>query len=197
MHAPEPQVAPRMQTYQLEEADGMTLFIALGEIREKQDPTLQFDFVCRAGICGSCAMNIDGTNKLACLTAIEDIRGAVKIYPLPHMAVVKDLVPDLSQAYAQLRSIEPWLKSDTPPPPCTCKAQSMTWQAIVGADAVLFLHDLTRLHDPAYDAEAVGRANARSRPEMADTAWITFTNRAAGDRPVKPVQVKKVTVTGY
>jgi succinate dehydrogenase / fumarate reductase iron-sulfur subunit len=61
-------------------------------------------------------MNIDGTNTLACTKAIDDVKGEVHIYPLPHMPVVKDLVPDLSQAYAQLRSVEPWLKSETPPP---------------------------------------------------------------------------------
>ena len=59
---------------------------------------------CREGICGCCAMNIDGTNTLACLKPIEDVKGAVRINPLPHMAVVKDLVPDLTQAYAQYRS---------------------------------------------------------------------------------------------
>ena len=66
------------------------------------------------GICGSCSMNIDGTNTLAALKSIEDIKGDV-VFPLPHMSVVKDLVPDLTKAYAQLSSIEPWLKSDTPP----------------------------------------------------------------------------------
>ena len=64
----EPSNPPRMQAYSLEEADGMTLFIALNEIREKQDPSLQFDFVCRAGICGSCAMVINGRPTLACRT---------------------------------------------------------------------------------------------------------------------------------
>ncbi len=62
-------------------------------------------------------MNIDGTNTLACTRAIEDIKGTVKIYPLPHMHVIKDLVPDLSIFFAQLQAIEPWLKPLTPPPP--------------------------------------------------------------------------------
>ena len=69
-------------------------------------------------------MNIDGTNTLACIKATDEIDGAVRIYPLPHMAVVKDLVPDLTQAYAQLRSVEPWLKSDTLPPPDAERLQS-------------------------------------------------------------------------
>ena len=69
----EPGSAPHMQTYELEEADGMTLFIALNEIREKQDASLQFDFVCRAGICGSCAMVINGRPGLACRTLTQNL----------------------------------------------------------------------------------------------------------------------------
>ena len=90
---------------------------ALIKIKNEVDSTLTFRRSCREGICGSCSMNIDGLNTLACLKPIEDVKGDVQIYPLPHMPVVKDLVPDLSQLYAQLRSVEPWLKSDTPPPP--------------------------------------------------------------------------------
>ena len=65
---------------------------------------------CREGVCGSCAMNIDGVNTLACLKPIEEVNGEIRIYPLPHMPVVKDLVPDLSKAYDQLASIKPWLQ---------------------------------------------------------------------------------------
>ena len=89
---------------------------ALIKIKNEVDPTLTFRRSCREGICGSCAMNIDGTNTLACLKPIDEIKGDAKVYPLPHMPVVKDLVPDLSQPYAQLRSIEPWLKSESPAP---------------------------------------------------------------------------------
>jgi succinate dehydrogenase / fumarate reductase, iron-sulfur subunit len=89
---------------------------ALIKIKNETDSTLTFRRSCREGVCGSCAMNIDGTNTLACTKAIGDVAGDVHIYPLPHMPVVKDLVPDLTQAYAQLRSVEPWLKSETPPP---------------------------------------------------------------------------------
>ena len=87
---------------------------ALIKIKNEVDPTLTFRRSCREGICGSCAMNIDGGNTLACLKPIDEVKGAVRINPLPHMPVVKDLVPDLSQVYAQLRSIEPWLKADSP-----------------------------------------------------------------------------------
>ncbi len=98
---------------------------ALIKIKNEIDPTLTFRRSCREGICGSCAMNIDGTNTLACTKAIEDCpSGDVKIYPLPHMPVVKDLVPDLTHFYAQYASIKPWLRTETPPPPDRERLQS-------------------------------------------------------------------------
>ena len=116
---------PHLDTYELDmDKVGPMVLDALIYIKNEVDPTLTFRRSCREGICGSCSMNIDGGNTLACLKAHDEIDGAVRIYPLPHMAVVKDLVPDLSQAYAQLRSIEPWLKSDTPPPPDAERRQS-------------------------------------------------------------------------
>jgi len=87
----EPGSVPRMQTYELEEADGMTLFIALNEIREKQDPSLQFDFVCRAGICGSCAMMINGRPSLACRTVTKTLGAETTLAPLPVFELIGDL----------------------------------------------------------------------------------------------------------
>ncbi len=87
----EPGSVPRMQTYELEEADGMTLFIALNEIREKQDPSLQFDFVCRAGICGSCGMMINGRPTLACRTLTKDLEPEISLAPLPVFELIADL----------------------------------------------------------------------------------------------------------
>jgi fumarate reductase iron-sulfur subunit len=86
--------APRMQTYTLEEAEGMTLFIALNEIREKQDASLQFDFVCRAGICGSCAMMINGRPGLACRTLTRSLASRITLAPLPGFALIGDLSVD-------------------------------------------------------------------------------------------------------
>ena len=86
-----PEVAPHEQTYALEEADGMTLYIALTEIRERIDPSLQFDFVCRAGICGSCAMLIDGRPGLACRTLTRDLGDHVTLAPLPFFELIGDL----------------------------------------------------------------------------------------------------------
>ena len=122
---PDADETPRLDTYELDMAKtGPMVLDALITIKNEIDPTLTFRRSCREGICGSCAMNIDGANTLACLKSSEEVEGAVRIYPLPHMSVVKDLVPDLSQAYAQLRSVEPWLKSDTPPPPDAERLQS-------------------------------------------------------------------------
>jgi succinate dehydrogenase / fumarate reductase iron-sulfur subunit len=116
---------PRLDTYEVDLGRcGPMVLDALIKIKNETDSTLTFRRSCREGICGSCSMNIDGLNTLACLKPIEDVKGDVRIYPLPHMPVVKDLVPDLSQLYAQLRSVEPWLKSDTPPPPDGERRQS-------------------------------------------------------------------------
>ncbi len=108
---------PRIDTYQVDlDSCGPMVLDALIKIKNEIDSTLTFRRSCREGVCGSCAMNIQGTNTLACTKAIEDCAGDVKIYPLPHMPVIKDLVPDLSGAFAQYRMIEPWLKTETPPP---------------------------------------------------------------------------------
>ncbi len=116
---------PRTDIYELDlDRCGPMVLDALIKIKNEIDPTLTFRRSCREGICGSCAMNIDGTNTLACTKPIEDVKGTVKIYPLPHMPVVKDLVPDLTHFYAQYASIKPWLQSKTPAPPDRERLQS-------------------------------------------------------------------------
>ena len=125
---------------------GPMVLDALIYIKNEIDPTLTFRRSCREGICGSCAMNIDGGNTLACLKPTADDEGARSaIYPLPHMPVIKDLVPDLSTAYAQLQSIEPWLQADSPPPPDAERLQSEDERGEarrhVGMHPVLLLHD--------------------------------------------------------
>merc|ERR1711971_862736 len=85
---------------------------ALIKIKNEMDPSLTFRRSCREGICGSCAMNIGGVNTLACLSKIEANDKKTKIYPLPHMYVVKDLVPDMNNFYQQYRSIQPWLQAE-------------------------------------------------------------------------------------
>jgi succinate dehydrogenase / fumarate reductase iron-sulfur subunit len=114
---PEDAANPRMDTYFVDRDDCAPMILdALIWIKNKIDPTLTFRRSCREGVCGSCAMNIDGTNTLACTKGMDEIKGTVKVYPLPHMHVVKDLVPDMTNFYAQYASIEPWLKTQTPTP---------------------------------------------------------------------------------
>merc|ERR1712217_742930 len=108
----EPTSKPKMQSYTLDlNKTGPMMLDALIRIKNEVDPTLTFRRSCREGICGSCAMNIDGVNTLACLCRIPtDTQKESRIYPLPHTYVVKDLVPDLTNFYKQYKSIEPWLK---------------------------------------------------------------------------------------
>ena len=114
---PDDEANPRVDTFEIDlESCGPMVLDALIKIKNEVDSTVTFRRSCREGVCGSCAMNIDGTNTLACTKFIDEIKGDVKIYPLPHLPVVKDLVPDLNQAYAQYTSIEPWLKTVTPAP---------------------------------------------------------------------------------
>jgi succinate dehydrogenase / fumarate reductase iron-sulfur subunit len=123
---PEGDANPRLDSYEIDlAACGPMVLDALIKIKNEIDSTLTFRRSCREGICGSCAMNIDGTNTLACLKPIADVKGDVKIYPLPHMPVIKDLVPDLSIPFGQLASVRPWIQTVTPPPPDCERRQSI------------------------------------------------------------------------
>ena len=108
---------PRMDSYEVDlDSCGPMVLDALIKIKNEIDPTLTFRRSCREGVCGSCAMNIDGTNTLACTKSMDEIKGDVTVTPLPHMQVVKDLVPDMTRFYAQYASIKPWLQTETPTP---------------------------------------------------------------------------------
>jgi len=103
---------PRYDNFEIDlDACGPMVLDALIKIKSEQDPSLTFRRSCREGICGSCSMNLDGRNGLACTTAIEDIKGDIRITPLPHMDVIKDLVPDFTHFYQQYASIKPWLEN--------------------------------------------------------------------------------------
>merc|ERR1712150_176926 len=109
---------PKMQEYDVDlNTCGPMVLDALIKIKNEMDPTLTFRRSCREGICGSCSMNMNGKNGLACINKIEDTGGkSHKIYPLPHMEIVKDLVPDLNNFYQQYKSIQPWLQRNSTRP---------------------------------------------------------------------------------
>ena len=116
---------PSMDTYEIDLGKcGPMVLDAIIYIKNELDSTLSFRRSCREGICGSCSMNIGGINTLACTMAIEDLNGDISIYPLPHMPVVKDLVPDMTDFYAQYASIKPWMQTQSPPPPDRERLQS-------------------------------------------------------------------------
>ncbi|MBI3517354.1 MAG: succinate dehydrogenase iron-sulfur subunit [Proteobacteria bacterium] len=127
---PEAKATPRLDSYAIDlEACGPMVLDALIKIKNEVDTTLTFRRSCREGICGSCAMNIDGTNTLACLKPIDEIKGDARIYPLPHLPVIKDLVPDCTVPYAQLASVTPWLQTESSPPPDRERLQSTAERA--------------------------------------------------------------------
>src|SRR4028119_612831 len=127
---PETGENPRYDTYEvnLDECGPMVLD-ALIKIKNELDPTLTFRRSCREGICGSCSMNMNGRNGLACTTSLADLKGEVRITPLPHMEVIKDLVPDFSMFYAQYASIRPWLQTVTTTPSGKERLQSQIGRA--------------------------------------------------------------------
>jgi len=142
---------PRLDSYAVDtDRCGPMVLDALIKIKNEIDPTLTFRRSCREGICGSCAMNIDGVNTLACTQAIADIRGDVKIYPLPHMPVVKDLVPDLTNFYAQYASIKPWLQTQTPAPPDRERLQSKEDQELINGPSACILCACCSTSCPSY-----------------------------------------------
>jgi succinate dehydrogenase / fumarate reductase iron-sulfur subunit len=142
---------PRMDTYEVDlDRCGAMVLDALIKIKNEIDPTLTFRRSCREGICGSCAMNIDGTNTLACTKSIEEVNEDVKVYPLPHMPVVKDLVPDLTNFYAQYASIKPWLQSRTPAPPDQERLQSKEDQLKINEPSACILCACCSTSCPSY-----------------------------------------------
>jgi len=142
---------PRVDTYDVDmDSCGPMVLDALIKIKNEIDPTLTFRRSCREGICGSCAMNIDGGNTLACTATCDSVRGDVKIYPLPHMPVVKDLVPDLTNFYAQYASIKPWLQTRTPAPPDRERLQSKQDQEKIDEPAACILCACCSTSCPSY-----------------------------------------------
>jgi len=115
---PDEDAKPRVDTFEVDMGScGPMVLDALIKIKTEVDPTLTFRRSCREGVCGSCAMNIEGTNTLACTCATESLgKAEVRVFPLPHVPVIKDLVPDLTHFFAQYASIRPWIRTQSPTP---------------------------------------------------------------------------------
>jgi succinate dehydrogenase / fumarate reductase, iron-sulfur subunit len=142
---------PRLDSYEVDmDSCGPMVLDALIKIKNEIDTTLSFRRSCREGICGSCAMNIDGKNSLACISACADVKRDIKIYPLPHLPVVKDLVPDLTNFYAQYASIKPWLQTVTPAPPDRERLQSKEDQERVDRPSACILCACCSTSCPSY-----------------------------------------------
>ena len=148
---PESGEKPRIDTYPVDTGKcGPMVLDALLKIKNEVDSSLTFRRSCREGICGSCAMNIDGTNTLACIKGLDTIEGEVRIFPLPHMPVVKDLVPDLTNFYAQYAAVKPWLQTRTPPPPDGERLQSKEDQEKVDKPSACILCACCSTSCPSY-----------------------------------------------
>ncbi|MSP20344.1 MAG: succinate dehydrogenase iron-sulfur subunit [Alphaproteobacteria bacterium] len=116
---------PVMDTFDLDlDQCGPMVLDALIKIKDQVDASLTFRRSCREGVCGSCAMNVDGTNTLACVKHIDEIQGDVMVYPLPHLKVVKDLVGDMTTFFAQYASVQPWLQAESAAPQARERLQS-------------------------------------------------------------------------
>ena len=169
---------------------GPMVLDAIIMIKNEVDPTLTFRRSCREGVCGSCAMNIDGTNTLACTIAIDDVKGDVSIYPLPHLPVVKDLVGDMSMFYAQYASVKPWLQAESAPPEGSERLQSREdraevdglWECILCAccstSCPSYWWNSERYLGPAALLQAY-RWIADSRDEQPANDWTSWKTRSS------------------
>ncbi len=150
-YEPESGENPRLDTFELQRKDcGPMVLDALIQIKSTLDSSLTFRRSCREGICGSCAMNINGINRLACTTSMQDLGAQIRIYPLPHMPVIKDLVPDLTDFFAQYASVKPWLRTDTPAPPDHERPQSKQEQEKIDRPAACILCACCSTACPSY-----------------------------------------------
>ena len=148
---PDKKSNPTINSYILDmDTCGPMVLDALIMIKNEIDPTLTFRRSCREGICGSCSMNIDGTNTLACLKAVDDVSGPVNIYPLPHMSVVKDLVTDLTNFYNQYASVKPWLQSNDRAPEGKERVQSKEDQEKIDEPSACILCACCSTSCPSY-----------------------------------------------
>jgi succinate dehydrogenase / fumarate reductase iron-sulfur subunit len=148
---PDSKEPPRVDRYELDlDACGPMVLDALIKVKNEVDSTVTFRRSCREGICGSCAMNIDGVNTLACTLPIASIRGPVNIFPLPHLPVVKDLVPDLTRFYDQYASVRPWLQAKTAATPDAERRQAPADQELIDRPSACILCACCSTACPSY-----------------------------------------------
>ncbi|MBM4283781.1 MAG: fumarate reductase iron-sulfur subunit [Deltaproteobacteria bacterium] len=163
-----PNIPPRMQAYQLRETPGMSLFIALNQLREEQDPSLMFDFVCRAAVCGSCAMLINGRPNLACKTLTQDLPDKITLMPLPVFRLVGDLSVDTGVWFRDLSlRTESWIHTDK-----TFEAQGL--EERMDNPTALSIYEAERCIECGCCIAACATANMR-----ADFMGAAFLNRIA------------------
>jgi succinate dehydrogenase / fumarate reductase iron-sulfur subunit len=114
---PEQDNIPSFKKYTISIQTGVRVLDGLIKIKEEQDGTLTFRRSCAHGICGSCAMKINGINRLACQTLLKDMKRTIVVEPIPSFRVIKDLVVDLSPFFEKIEEVIPFLVNDEPIPP--------------------------------------------------------------------------------
>ncbi len=165
----DPESTPHMESFVLEETDSMTLFIVLNRIREEQDPSLQFDFCCRAGICGSCGMVVNGRPSLACHTKTKDLPEEITLLPLPVFQLVGDLSVDTGSWFRELYdTVESWIHTKKAFDP-TAKEERMENEV---AEAI---YELDRCVECGCCVAACG--TARLRPDFLGAAGLNRVGR--------------------
>ena len=154
-HPEDPESQPHLDTFRLEETEGMTLFIVLNRIQEEQDPTLQFDFCCRAGMCGSCAILINGRPDLACHTKTKDLPEEITLLPLPVFNLIGDLSVDKGRWFREMNEkIESWIHTDKTFDPAALEERMANQTAVE-------IYELERCIECGCCVAACGTANMR------------------------------------
>ncbi len=112
---PETDQKPYLQEYEVEVTPDMMLLDAFKAIKA-QDESLAVRYSCGEGVCGSDAVNINGTNGLSCITPLADLKEPVTVHPVPGMPIIRDLIVDMSSFYHQYRAVKPYLIHHDPMP---------------------------------------------------------------------------------
>lgn len=169
----DPDSTPHMQDFVLEETANMTLFIALNRLREEQDPGLMFDFCCRAGICGSCGMVVNGRPRLACQTKTKDLPETITLLPLPVFKLIGDLCVDTGTWFREMYTrTESWIHTSQPFDPA--KEEARMDNAVAEA-----IYEMERCIECGCCIAAC--STARMRPDFLGAAGLARIARFAVD----------------